>query len=164
MVLLNTCSIREKAVNKVYTELGYLREVKRPPPPPGGGFTGCLAQQEKDRALPPGAPDRFRPGHHGHPAAAQAGGGKRGPGRTKVIDTGDYPDHHLFPPGTTLHHSSTAKALVTIIEGCDPRLHVLHCPLHPGGGAPPALARTSSRRWRIWWPWATGKLNSWGRT
>jgi tRNA-2-methylthio-N6-dimethylallyladenosine synthase len=26
LVLLNTCSIREKAVHKVYTELGYLRE------------------------------------------------------------------------------------------------------------------------------------------
>lgn len=32
LVLLNTCSIREKAVHKVYSELGHLRELKQQRP------------------------------------------------------------------------------------------------------------------------------------
>jgi tRNA-2-methylthio-N6-dimethylallyladenosine synthase len=39
-------------------------------------------------------------------------------GARQVIDTGAYPDNHLFPPETA-RRNSTAKALVTIIEGCN---------------------------------------------
>ena len=46
LVLLNTCSIREKAVHKVYSELGRLREEKHRRPLLVG-VTGCLAQQEQ---------------------------------------------------------------------------------------------------------------------
>jgi tRNA-2-methylthio-N6-dimethylallyladenosine synthase len=43
---------------------------------------------------------------------------KASAGESRVIDTTEYPDNHLFPIGTTLRRS-TAKALVTITEGCD---------------------------------------------
>ncbi|MDQ6435547.1 tRNA (N6-isopentenyl adenosine(37)-C2)-methylthiotransferase MiaB [Mesorhizobium sp. LHD-90] len=50
LVLLNTCHIREKAAEKVYSELGRIREVKREREKAGGemmiGVAGCVAQAE----------------------------------------------------------------------------------------------------------------------
>ena len=39
-------------------------------------------------------------------------------GRARVMDTTEYPDNHLFPPAVT-RRRDTAKALVTITEGCN---------------------------------------------
>jgi len=47
LVLLNTCSIREKAVHKVWSELGRLKEEKAQRPLIIG-VTGCLAQQDRE--------------------------------------------------------------------------------------------------------------------
>ena len=116
LVILNTCSIREKAVHKVYTELGFLREVKLARPLIIG-VAGCLAQQEQEalfRRFPhidfvlgtmaiqqlPRLVEEARLRHK------------------RVIDTKDYPDNHLFPPEVT-QRRDTAKALVTVIEGCN---------------------------------------------
>ncbi|MCE1230022.1 MAG: tRNA (N6-isopentenyl adenosine(37)-C2)-methylthiotransferase MiaB [Firmicutes bacterium] len=115
LVLLNTCSIREKAVHKVHSQLGRLRELKAQRPLLIG-VAGCLAQQEQE-AL-------FKQAPHvdfvlGTMALQQlprlleeAKAGRR------VMDTAEYPDNHLFPPEVT-QRRSTAKALVTIMEGCD---------------------------------------------
>ena len=46
LIILNTCSIREKAENKVYSELGRLRELKSANPDLKIGVGGCVAQQE----------------------------------------------------------------------------------------------------------------------
>ena len=46
LIILNTCSIREKAENKVYSELGRLRELKLSNPDVKIGVGGCVAQQE----------------------------------------------------------------------------------------------------------------------
>jgi tRNA-2-methylthio-N6-dimethylallyladenosine synthase len=116
VVVLNTCSIREKAVNKVYTELGYLRDVKKRRPLLVG-VTGCLAQQEKAGLFRRAPQIDFVLGTMALQQLPRLVEEARA-GKTRVIDTGDYPDNHLFPPGTTLRHS-TAKALVTIIEGCN---------------------------------------------
>lgn len=48
LVLYNTCSIREKAAQKVFSHLGALKKV-RPHNPPVIGVLGCVAQQEGDR-------------------------------------------------------------------------------------------------------------------
>jgi len=116
LVLLNTCSIREKAVHKVYTELGRLRELKQQRPLIVG-VTGCLAQQEKESLFKRAPQIDFVLGTMALQqlpklvAEAQAG-------HRRVIDTGEYPDNHLFPAEVT-QRRSTAKALVTIMEGCD---------------------------------------------
>ena len=73
LILLNTCSIREKAVHKVYSELGRLRAEKERRPLLVG-VTGCLAQQEQAAPVQAGPPYRFCVGHHG-PAPAAAPGG-----------------------------------------------------------------------------------------
>ena len=48
LVLLNTCSVREKAAQKVFTRLGQLKKLKTGKPELAIGVCGCLAQQEKD--------------------------------------------------------------------------------------------------------------------
>ena len=46
MILLNTCHIREKAAEKVYSELGRLRGLKAENPDLKIGVAGCVAQAE----------------------------------------------------------------------------------------------------------------------
>ena len=46
VVLLNTCSIREKAKEKVFSELGRLKPIKDARPDVVLGVCGCVAQQE----------------------------------------------------------------------------------------------------------------------
>ena len=46
MILLNTCHIREKAAEKVYSELGRLKPLKALNPDLKIGVAGCVAQAE----------------------------------------------------------------------------------------------------------------------
>src|SRR5690606_36262894 len=46
MVLLNTCHIREKASEKLYSDLGRFRGLKRAKPEMKIGVAGCVAQAE----------------------------------------------------------------------------------------------------------------------
>src|SRR5215213_6911785 len=50
LVVLNTCHIREKATEKVYSELGQLKAMKQARAAAGGSMTiavaGCVAQAE----------------------------------------------------------------------------------------------------------------------
>lgn len=46
MILLNTCHIREKAAEKVYSELGRYKGLKAAKPDLKIGVTGCVAQAE----------------------------------------------------------------------------------------------------------------------
>ncbi|WP_151449130.1 tRNA (N6-isopentenyl adenosine(37)-C2)-methylthiotransferase MiaB [Lacisediminimonas profundi] len=46
IVLLNTCSVREKAQEKVFSDLGRLREIKEKRPGMVIGVGGCVASQE----------------------------------------------------------------------------------------------------------------------
>jgi tRNA-2-methylthio-N6-dimethylallyladenosine synthase len=47
-VLLNTCSVREKAEDKVYSQLGLWKYLKRQKPSLIIGVGGCVASQEGD--------------------------------------------------------------------------------------------------------------------
>ena len=46
LILLNTCHIREKAAEKVYSELGRYKKIKATKPNIKIGVTGCVAQAE----------------------------------------------------------------------------------------------------------------------
>tara|TARA_Y100001970_G_C14231613_1_gene858998 strand:- start:524 stop:1888 length:1365 start_codon:yes stop_codon:yes gene_type:complete len=51
LIILNTCSIREKAENKVFSELGRLRKIKSINPNLKIGVGGCVAQQRGSSIL-----------------------------------------------------------------------------------------------------------------
>ena len=51
LVVLNTCSIREKAEDKVYGQLGRLRELKNKKPSIKIAVGGCVASQEGENII-----------------------------------------------------------------------------------------------------------------
>jgi tRNA-2-methylthio-N6-dimethylallyladenosine synthase len=51
VILLNTCSVREKAQEKVFSDLGRLRELKKKNPDLLIGVGGCVASQEGDAII-----------------------------------------------------------------------------------------------------------------
>jgi tRNA-2-methylthio-N6-dimethylallyladenosine synthase len=51
LILLNTCSVRQKAADKIYSELGRLKKLKHTNPRLLIGVGGCLAQHEPDKLL-----------------------------------------------------------------------------------------------------------------
>ncbi len=117
MILLNTCHIREKAAEKIYSELGRMKKLKLAKPDLKIGVAGCVAQAEGveimhrqpmvDLVVGPQS-------YHRLPeleAKVQAG--------EKALDT-DFPDEDKFevlksrpktPRGPT--------AFLTVQEGCD---------------------------------------------
>lgn len=116
LVVLNTCSIREKAVHKVQSHLGRLKEIKAERPLIIG-VAGCLAQQDQEALFKMAPQVDFVLGTMALqqlPRLVQEVVG----GKTHVMDTDEYPDNHLFPPEVA-RRRGTAKALVTIMEGCN---------------------------------------------
>ena len=51
MILLNTCHIREKAAEKIYSELGRYKEIKASKPELKIGVAGCVAQAEGEEII-----------------------------------------------------------------------------------------------------------------
>jgi len=51
VILLNTCSVREKAQEKVFSDLGRLRELKQTKPELVIGVGGCVASQEGEAII-----------------------------------------------------------------------------------------------------------------
>ena len=51
MILLNTCHIREKAAEKVYSELGRFKGLKAARPDLKIGVAGCVAQAEGEEIM-----------------------------------------------------------------------------------------------------------------
>jgi tRNA-2-methylthio-N6-dimethylallyladenosine synthase len=49
LIIINSCSVREKPVHKVRSEVGTYRELKKKNPRLRIGVGGCVAQQEKDK-------------------------------------------------------------------------------------------------------------------
>ena len=116
MVLLNTCHIREKASEKLYSDLGRLKPLKAANPGLKIGVAGCVAQAEGDEIL------RRMPlvdlvvgpqSYHRLPGMmAEVGQGK------KAVDT-DFPAEDKFdhlPERKVLRGPS---AFLTVQEGCD---------------------------------------------
>jgi len=117
MILLNTCHIREKAAEKVYSELGRFKGLKAARPDLKIGVAGCVAQAEGEEIM------RRQPmvdlvvgpqSYHRLPELeARAGAGE------KALDT-DFPEEDKFE-----HLSARPKArrgptaFLTVQEGCD---------------------------------------------
>jgi tRNA-2-methylthio-N6-dimethylallyladenosine synthase len=124
LVLLNTCHIREKAAEKVYSELGRIREMKAEREINGGelviGVTGCVAQAEGSEILRRSPAVDLVVGpqtYHRLPdVLAKVRNGE------KVVET-EYAIEDKFAHLPKLQRAAVAKrgvtAFLTVQEGCD---------------------------------------------
>lgn len=128
IILLNTCSVRQKAEEKLFSELGRLRHLKKDGREvPGGrhaaealrpdvkiGVTGCIAQQRGAEILDREGCVDFVLGTRALRAL---------PGVLESLDAGAGPqvmteDHIDFDAGDAWREDRV-KAFVTIMEGCN---------------------------------------------
>jgi len=119
LILLNTCHIREKAAEKVYSDLGRLKRIKDRRDRNGQstliGVAGCVAQAEAGEIISrqPSVDLVFGPQtYHELPdlvARARSG---------KVLST-EFPVDDKFDHITTLRRRGGLTAFVTVQEGCD---------------------------------------------
>jgi len=113
MVLLNTCHIREKASEKLYSDLGRLRALKAEKPGLKVGVAGCVAQAEGAEILRRAPVVDLVVGpqsYHRLPEMVAAGG--------RQIDT-EFPAEDKF---TLLPERKALRgpaAFLTVQEGCD---------------------------------------------
>ncbi|MBY6202082.1 tRNA (N6-isopentenyl adenosine(37)-C2)-methylthiotransferase MiaB [Maritalea mobilis] len=117
MILLNTCHIREKAAEKVYSELGRFKPLREANPDLKIGVAGCVAQAEGEEIM------RRQPmvdlvvgpqTYHRLPSMMEALG--RG---EKALDT-EFPEEDKFahlPKARLPKRGPTA--FLTVQEGCD---------------------------------------------
>ncbi|TCL96029.1 tRNA-i(6)A37 thiotransferase enzyme MiaB [Rhizobium sp. PP-WC-2G-219] len=124
LVLLNTCHIREKAAEKVYSALGRLRDLKKRKAGEGRemmiGVAGCVAQAEGDEILrrAPAVDLVIGPQtYHRLPEAL-----KRVSRGERVLET-DYAIEdkfeHLPAPDKAKTRARGVTAFLTVQEGCD---------------------------------------------
>ncbi|MBI3264412.1 MAG: tRNA (N6-isopentenyl adenosine(37)-C2)-methylthiotransferase MiaB [Acidobacteria bacterium] len=133
VVVINTCSVRERAEEKLYTRLGELRRLAAEEGhDPIVAVAGCVAQQEGEALLKraPGVADVIvgTQAIRRLPVLVEQAAAKKGTGRflsnsvrknipVPVIDLNPY-DDVTFPLGVT-RRGDGVKAYVTIIEGCN---------------------------------------------
>jgi len=117
MILLNTCHIREKAAEKVYSELGRYKSLKADKPDLKIGVAGCVAQAEGEEIM------RRQPlvdlvvgpqSYHRLPALeAKTRAGE------KALDT-DFPEDDKFEALKRRPKAARGPtAFLTVQEGCD---------------------------------------------
>ena len=117
VVVVNTCSVRERAEEKLYTRLGELREMAAERgAAPIVAVTGCVAQQEGERLLRRDTSIDVIAGtqslKHLPRMIADAADSRRA-----LVDVNPYEDVS-FPLGVA-RYSDAVRAWVTIIEGCN---------------------------------------------
>ena len=124
MVLLNTCHIREKAAEKVYSELGRLRHLRDRRRAAGAdliiGVAGCVAQAEGEEIIRRAPVVDFVIGPQTYHRLPQVVGRARG--GEKVVET-DYAVEdkfeHLPAREARQVRSRGVTAFLTVQEGCD---------------------------------------------
>ncbi len=120
LLIINTCSVRERAEHKLYSELGKLREWKSLVPGRIVGVGGCVAQQNGDALLKRFAHLDFVFGTHNvrlvpsMVAAAEAGRRLADVRETRSLERFDLPSLHADYTKESRWH-----AWVTVMEGCD---------------------------------------------
>ena len=119
LVILNTCHIREKAAEKVYSELGRLRRLKRGDGASGAmiAVAGCVAQAERDELVRRAPHVDIVVGPQAYHRLPEMVARAAGPQR-HVIDT-EFPVESKFDhlPGEA--EPRGPSAFVTVQEGCD---------------------------------------------
>ncbi|HET9175727.1 MAG TPA: tRNA (N6-isopentenyl adenosine(37)-C2)-methylthiotransferase MiaB [Pseudolabrys sp.] len=124
LVILNTCHIREKAAEKVYSEIGRIREMKEAAAREGRrmliAVAGCVAQAEgREIIRRASAVDLVVGSQNYHRLPEMVARAQDG---EKVVDT-DFPVEDKFDALAAPKRDAIAKrgisAFVTVQEGCD---------------------------------------------
>ena len=118
LVVINTCSVRERAEEKLYARLGDLKGLEvRTGRAPMVAVTGCVAQQEGAQVLAKSklvdvviGTQRLRM----LPALVALAAHERSP----LVDVSTPYDEPTFPLGLT-RREDPVKGFVTIVEGCN---------------------------------------------
>lgn len=117
VVIVNTCAVREKSEDKLYSFLGRLASLRKRRPGLLIGVAGCVAELRRDDLFrrKPGpdfvvGPDRYR---ELADIVARSAAGRR----LAVGHTGEW---HDYAPGE-IRRESPVSAYVTVMEGCDNR-------------------------------------------
>jgi tRNA-2-methylthio-N6-dimethylallyladenosine synthase len=125
MVILNTCHIREKAAEKVYSELGRLKPLKQANTDMIIGVAGCVAQAEGEEMIhrAPLVDMVFGPQTYQQlpDMIADLDAGRADGDRVRLVRT-EFPAEEKFAalkaaPRQPITHAPTA--FVTVQEGCD---------------------------------------------
>jgi tRNA-2-methylthio-N6-dimethylallyladenosine synthase len=120
VLIINTCSIRDKAERRLYSDLGMLRAWKSAAPGRVLGVAGCVAQQEGDAIQRRYPHVDFVFGTHNLrlvPAMLEAA--RRGVQSLAIeesasLDRFDLPERHPAYRG-----AAAGRAYLTVMEGCD---------------------------------------------
>ena len=148
LVILNTCHIREKAADKVYSELGRIRLMKEEAASAGRQVTiavaGCVAQAEGEEILRRAPVVDLVVGpqsYHRLPELLE-----RAAREGKAIDT-EFPVEDKFDalarPSRATIRARGVTAFVTVQEGCDKFCTFCVVPYTRGS----EVSRRSSRSW-----------------
>ncbi len=121
LVILNTCHIREKAAEKVYSDLGRIRDIKNARLRDGKNtiitVAGCVAQAEGAEivARQPAVDLVVGPqSYHRLPELLARAGESRAP----IVET-EFTENEKFEILPKARRSISASAFLTVQEGCD---------------------------------------------
>jgi tRNA-2-methylthio-N6-dimethylallyladenosine synthase len=128
LVVINTCSVRERAEEKLYTRLGEIKEMGRElGRDPIVAVTGCVAQQEGDKLIPrsAGVVDivvgtqqvKMLPMLAAE-ALGERSSGRDGRWRAERVAIDNPYEEPSFPLGI-VRRGDPVRSYVTIIEGCN---------------------------------------------
>jgi tRNA-2-methylthio-N6-dimethylallyladenosine synthase len=123
LVILNTCNIREKAAEKVYSEIGRIRDMKDAAARDGRrmliAVAGCVAQAEGREIIKRAGVDIVVGSQNYHRLPAMIARAEQG---ERVVDT-EFPAEDKFDILAQPSREAMAKrgvsAFVTVQEGCD---------------------------------------------
>jgi tRNA-2-methylthio-N6-dimethylallyladenosine synthase len=124
LVVLNTCHIRERAAEKIYSELGRIKQLKTAAEKEGRqmlvAVAGCVAQAEGEEIIRRAPVVDLVIGpqsiHRLPDLVARAGAG------AAIVETEFPPEDkfdHLAPPSLLATRARGVTAFVTVQEGCD---------------------------------------------
>jgi tRNA-2-methylthio-N6-dimethylallyladenosine synthase len=121
VILLNTCHIREKAAEKVYSDLGRIREVKDARGSAGKETTvavaGCVAQAEGAEMVRRAPAVDVVVGPQSYHRLGELVGRARS-GARQIVETG-FPQNDKFATLPARSPLKTVTAFLTVQEGCD---------------------------------------------
>jgi tRNA-2-methylthio-N6-dimethylallyladenosine synthase len=116
-VFVNTCAVRENASEKLYHQVGRLRQLQRTRPDLRIGVGGCVAQLEGTRILERAPEVDVLVGTHTFGQVVEMlGRVEEGGGRQ--VDLDRRVDPFRADP-EQVAHSSSVRAFVTVMEGCN---------------------------------------------